>query len=219
VFAHFALVFEQHQPDNGFALVKVAELLPNSGLATVVIWVVLLAAITLLVNLAFGVSTSFRGLAVNRERAWLGSVIALGLGAAVLVWPSWSLWLSLLITLLPLGAVAVGFAVGDTLIRRGPYHEASLLRSYGFYGAFNAVGVVGFVLVSAATLSISQVNDFAPWLGFSTWSTPFAAAIGFGAGVTWIVATSIPRVRVQQKEVAEVELRKASLSSFNGFSE
>ena len=219
VFAHFALLFEQHKPDNGFALVKVAELLPNEVLSTSIIWVVLLSAFTLLANLAFGLAKSIRGLVVNRERAWVSAVVSLGFGVAVLVWPSWSFWLAVLITLIPLGAVGVGFAVGDTLIRRGPYHEASLLRSYGFYGAFNVVAVIGYFLVSAATLSISQANELAPWLGFSSWSTPFSAAIGFGAAVLWVVVTSIPRVRLQQKEVAEVELRKASLSTFSGFSE
>jgi NCS1 family nucleobase:cation symporter-1 len=219
VFAHFALVFEQNKPDNGFALVKVAQLLPSSGLATAVIWVVLISAITLLANLTLGVTKSLRGLAVNQERAWFGVVVSAAVGALVLFWPNWSLWLSVLITIIPLGAVSVGFAVGDTIIRRGAYHEASLLRSYGFYGAFNVVGIIGYVLISAATLSISEPNDLAPWLGFSSWSTPFAGAIGFGAAALWVFATSIHRVNVQQKEVAEVELRKASLSSFSGFSE
>jgi hypothetical protein len=43
--------------------------------------------------------------------------------------------------------------------------------------------------------------------------------VAFAFGLVWQLATGFARVKKQQAEVAEVELRKAALSEFRGFSE
>ena len=219
VFAHFELLFTQHLPDDGFQLVKVAQLLPNGLVVDVIVWIIAAAAIALLLNLANGMLTNLKSFALNRIPAWLGVVVALVLCALVFVLPNWSTWLQIAEIAIAVFAVGVGFAIAESILRRGRYHEASLLRAYGFYGSFNIVGVLGFVFFSAATLGISVPNDLAPWLGFTGWTSAFAPAIGLAAGFAWVFATAIPRILVQQREVSEVELRKASLSEFTGFSE
>jgi hypothetical protein len=93
------------------------------------------------------------------------------------------------------------------------------LRGYGFYGKFNILAIVGYLAAVALGFAISQPTTLAPWLGFASWTTPAAPVIVFAAALVWSAATGVPRILVQQREVAEVEQRKASLSEFTGFSE
>jgi hypothetical protein len=135
------------------------------------------------------------------------------------VLPEWSTWLDLSLLLLVPLAAGVGFAVADSLVRRGKYHEASLLRSYGFYGKFNLLALAGYLASVAVGFAIAQPLALAPWLGFAGWTTPFAPLAALAFALVWSAATGIPRILVQQREVAEVEQRKASLNEFTGFSE
>lgn len=131
----------------------------------------------------------------------------------------WSTWVDAGWLLVGPAALVAGFTVSDALLRRGEYHEASLLRSYGFYGPVNLTSVIGFAVLAAGVLAITPANSTFVWLGFAGWTTPFASLIAFGAALVFGLATSIPRIKKQQHEVSEVELRKASLNAFPGFGE
>ena len=163
----------------------------------------------LLVNLGQTALVQLRAFGLNQMRGWLTIVVSLA-ATAIYVAPSWAFWLQISQLLLVPLATGVGFAVAESVIRRGQYHEASLLRGYGFYGKFNLV---------AFGLGISEQLEIAPWLGFAGWSSPLAPLAAFGLGAVWTAVTGVPRILLQQREVAEVELRKASLTSFSGFAE
>ncbi|MEN9731165.1 MAG: hypothetical protein RL488_475 [Actinomycetota bacterium] len=219
VFAHFNLIYSQRVPASGFDLLDTFALAQQSQLTSPVFWVIALALITLAINLASASLESLRAFAINNLRSWFG--ILAGLAIAALVWfvPTWSTWLQVGSLLVAPTAAAVGFAVADSLLRRGNYHEASLLRGYGFYGRFNFFAVGGYVLAVVIGFALSQPNELAPWFGFAGTTTMFAPFASLAFAFIWSVATSIPRIKAQQQEVAEVEQRKASLSAFSGFAE
>lgn len=218
VFAHFALVFSQSQPTNGFALLRNLGLGGLPSVASPVLWVVAIALFALLIVLGQIVLTQLRAFGINTLRGWFAIVASLA-ATSILVLPDWATWLQLSQLLMVPVAAGVGFAVADSLIRRGKYHEASLLRGYGFYGKFNIFAIVGYLASVALGFAISQPTTLAPWFGFASWTTPAAPVIVFAAALVWSAATGVPRILVQQREVAEVEQRKASLSEFTGYSE
>jgi len=218
VFAHFVLVFQQTQPAGGFALLHNLGLSAMPNLAAPILWVAAASLIVLLVNLGHIVLTQLRAFGLNQISGWFSIVASLS-STSLFVLPTWASWLDIVqLLLIPVG-VGAGFALADSLLRRGSYHEASLLRGYGFYGKFNLVAVIGYLAIAAGGYAISQPLVSAPWLGFAGWTTPFAPLAAFAAAAVWSAATGVPRILVQQREVAEVELRKASLSEFTGFSE
>ena len=217
-FAHFALIFIANKPSAGFELLTPLGLTGIPILATAVLWVVAFAAFVLLVNLGQIAIVQLRAFGLNQIPRWLTIIVSIA-ATAIYLEPSWAFWLQLSQLLLVPLAAGVGFAVAESIIRRGSYHEASLLRGYGFYGKFNLVAVIGFAVVVAFGFGISESLEIAPWLGFAGWVTPLAPLMAFGLSVVWTAVTGIPRIVVQQREVAEVELRKASLTSFSGFAE
>ena len=217
-FAHFALIFKANLPGTGFELLTPLGLTETAILATPVLWVAAFAMFVLLVNLGQTALVQLRAFGLNQMRGWLTIVVSLA-ATAIYVAPSWAFWLQISQLLLVPLATGVGFAVAESVIRRGQYHEASLLRGYGFYGKFNLVAVIGFAVVVAFGLGISEQLEIAPWLGFAGWSSPLAPLAAFGLGAVWTAVTGVPRILLQQREVAEVELRKASLTSFSGFAE
>ena len=219
VFAHFNLIYSQRVPASGFDLLDTFALAQQSQLTSPVFWVIALALVALVINLASASIESLRAFAINNLRSWFG--IVAGLVIAALVWfvPTWSTWLQFASLLVAPTAAAVGFAVADSLLRRGTYHEASLLRGYGFYGRFNFFAVGGYLLAVVIGFALSEPNELASWFGFAGTTTIFAPFASLAFAFIWSVATSIPRIKAQQQEVAEVEQRKASLSEFSGFAE
>ncbi len=218
VFAHFVLVFDQTQPANGFALLHALGLGTMPALVTPLLWITAIAMFGLLINLGHSALTQLRAFGINQLRGWFAIIVSLT-ATAMWVLPEWSTWLDLSLLLVVPLAAGVGFAVADSLVRRGKYHEASLLRSYGFYGKFNLLALAGYLASVAVGFAIAQPLALAPWLGFAGWTTPFAPLAALAFALVWSAATGIPRILVQQREVAEVEQRKASLSEFTGFSE
>jgi hypothetical protein len=218
VFAHFVLVFDQTQPANGFALLHALGLGTMPALVTPLLWITAIAMFGLLINLGHSALTQLRAFGINQLRGWFAIIVSLT-ATAMWVLPEWSTWLELALLLVVPLAAGVGFAFADSLIRRGKYHEASLLRSYGFYGKFNLLALAGYLASVALGFAIAQPLALAPWLGFAGWTTPFAPLAALAFALVWSAATGIPRILVQQREVAEVEQRKASLSEFTGFSE
>ncbi len=219
VFAHFFLVYDQNLPADGFGLLNVFALVQSPAIATGVLWVGALGVVALLFNLSIATLEEVRSFAVNRLTGWFSLVLVILGSAAVWFVPAWSSWLAVSQLLFVGVSAVVGMQVADSLLRRGAYHESSLLRSYGFYGSFSVFALIGFVAATAAGLAVSAPNSLADWLGFSGWVTPFSPLVAFAFGLVWQLATGFARVKKQQSDVAEVELRKAALSEFPGFSE
>ena len=219
VFAHFFLVYDQNLPADGFGLLNVFALVQSPAIATGVLWVGALGVVALLFNLSIATLEEVRSFAVNRLTGWFSLVLVILGSAAVWFVPAWSSWLAVSQLLFVGVSAVVGMQVADSLLRRGAYHESSLLRSYGFYGSFSVFALIGFVAATAAGLAVSAPNALADWLGFSGWVTPFSPLVAFAFGLVWQLATGFARVKKQQSDVAEVELRKAALSEFPGFSE
>ncbi len=219
VFAHFSLIMSQSGLTTSFNLISALGLAQQNDFVTPILWVIGCAAFVFALNLGDQVLTSLRGFALNNVRGWIFAVSALVAGCLYWLAPSLETWLSILtITLVPV-ATSVGFAVADSLVRRGEYHEASLLRGYGFYGKINVLALIGYALIVAAGWGLTAPSSVAPWLGYFGATPPEVPALALVGGVVWGLITGIPRILVQEREVAEVELRKASLSEFPGFSE
>jgi hypothetical protein len=116
------------------------------------------------------------------------------------------------------GGYWIGAILSDTLLRRGAYHDASLTRGYGFYGSFNWVALIGYVLGVVLGLGIATPSDYLTWLGFLSGvlgfkvSMVFASLIAMGFGVVFTLATGYPRIRRQQQETKAVEDRRYDLA-------
>ena len=219
VYAHFLLAFNMQVSADGFGLLDYFSRVLDSPWASLVLWVTLVGFLALTLNLAAAANESIASFASNRNRWWFGVASLVLISIALWLVPDWALMLQILALLTIPMAAASGFFAADALLRRGEYHEASLLRSYGFYKAANPISLVGFVLVTVGGLALLPEMPALPWLGFSGVSTEFAVLISFGAAIVWQLATALPRIRQQQNEVAEVESRKASLNEFRGFGE
>jgi hypothetical protein len=125
---------------------------------------------------------------------------------------------------LALAAIAVvpaaawlGAVLTESLMRRGSYHDASLTRSYGFYGSFNWIAVSVFVGSTVVGYGFSQPFGVDSWFGFLTVSTGFSVpfAIGsllaMGTAAVLTLLTSFPSISRQQRETKAVEERKFDL--------
>lgn len=110
-----------------------------------------------------------------------------------------------------------GAVLIETLMRRGAYHDASLTRSYGFYGSVNWVAAFGFVLSVVAGYSVSENFGGFTWLGFLSAATNIsvsvvlAALIAMAVSVLFTLATGFPRILRQQRETKLVEDRRFDL--------
>jgi hypothetical protein len=126
--------------------------------------------------------------------------------------------ISLVGLLLIPGGYWIGAILSDTLLRRGSYHDASLTRGYGFYGSFNWVALIGYVLGVVFGLGIATPSDNFTWLGFLGGvlgfkvSIVFASLIAMAFGVVFTLATGYPRIRRQQQETKAVEDRRYDLA-------
>ena len=110
-----------------------------------------------------------------------------------------------------------GAVLSETVMRRGKYHDASLTRSYGFYGSVNWLAMAIFVVSTFAGYSISQPVGFASWFGFISASTGIsvsfevASLIAMGIACLLTLAIGYPRVSRQQRETKAVEERRFDL--------
>lgn len=125
--------------------------------------------------------------------------------------------LSLTSTLIVPAAAWIGAVLAETVMRRGSFHDASLTRSYGFYGAFNWVAFIGYLLASTLGFSIAQPVFGMTWFGFLAGTLGFSLPIGLAAlatmgfAVVFTLATSYPRILRQQRETKSVEDRRFDL--------
>jgi hypothetical protein len=125
--------------------------------------------------------------------------------------------LSLTALLLIPAAAWVGMILTETLMRRGAYHDASLTRSYGFYGSVNWIAAIGFLISTAVGFAVAQPIGSMNWLGFLSASTGISVRFDVAAlltvlvAVVYALATGFPRVLRQQRETKQVEDRRFDL--------
>ena len=116
------------------------------------------------------------------------------------------------------GGYWIGAVLSDTLLRRGAYHDASLTRGYGFYGSFNWVALIGYVIGVIFGLGIATPNEHFSWLGYLGGVVGFnisivlASLLAMALGVVFTLATGYPRIRRQQQETKAVEDRRYDLA-------
>jgi hypothetical protein len=104
----------------------------------------------------------------------------------------------------------------EAILRRSNFHEVSLLRSYAFYKKVNIWALVG--VLTFATLLVGCTPGplrFIPiqtptWFGEATILVVLVVAIKF-----WTLATSFARVRFQESELAQVEIRRNELAGLD----
>ena len=125
------------------------------------------------------------------------------------------------------GVVAAAWAgifVSDALARTRGYHEVSLTREYGFYGKFNFVNAIGFLL--AVALGFGYLNggpQLSSWTGYLGDFTPeifdlagssIGIAMAFGLAALLPIVLGIPRIRKQERNLAELDQRRQELKEF-----
>ena len=217
VFAHFVLFYSQNVAMSGFDLLN--QLLRASTFGDPALWVLLFGAVFATVALIKSLLKNLHLLGLNRVSNWWLLAVVAAAGALLVLLPDWNLWLDVARFLLVPALAAVGLAIGETIIRRGAYHEASLQRGYGFYHSFGWTGLAGFVIATGLGWGLAAPSQLFAWLGFFGKVSALAPAAAALAGLLWGAVALIPVVRSQQRAVAEVEERKASLSGFVGFTE
>lgn len=106
-----------------------------------------------------------------------------------------------------------GVFVGDVALRRIAYHEISLTRDYGFYGAWNLVNLLGFFVASAVGfVLLAGFGDFLASSGYvSTTFGNIGLIVAPVIGMLFPLVFSRGRVRKQEAGVLEVESRRRDL--------
>jgi NCS1 family nucleobase:cation symporter-1 len=117
-----------------------------------------------------------------------------------------------------------GVFISDALGRTRGYHEVSLTRDYGFYGRFNIMNTLGFVL--AVALGFGYLNggpQLSSWTGYLGNFTPeifelagsnIGIAMAFGLAALFPVIFGIPRIKKQERNLAELDQRRQELKEF-----
>jgi len=116
----------------------------------------------------------------------------------------------------------MGMFVTDVALRRIAYHELSLTRSYGFYGKFNWISIIIWLLTTVLAVLTIPVDlmgfGFTGSLGSSLGldSSIASQSLGFAfifvLSVVLTLAARIPQIRKQEREVLEVEARREQLN-------
>jgi purine-cytosine permease-like protein len=163
-----------------------------------------------------------------KSKTWalvIGFVLTLSLVSLMAQQPQKQLQVYLVNMLILAAVLSVGWMgmfVADVALRRIAYHELSLTRSYGFYGKFNVVSFIIWMLVTAEAVLFIPVNLMGlgftgmllPTIGLGT--SAIDQALGFGISFTSAVLLTviirIPQIRKQEKEVVAVESRREQLN-------
>jgi hypothetical protein len=163
---------------------------------------------------------------------WVSNLILTVLVSAAVLVPSYlvaasTLQESIIEVVLIAGVVAAAWAgifVSDSLVRTRGYHEVSLTREYGFYGRFNVANLIGFVL--AVVLGLGYLNggeQLSSWSGFLGDLTPeffetvgsnIGIAMAFGFAALFPVILGIPRIKKQERNLADLDQRRQELKEF-----
>jgi purine-cytosine permease-like protein len=223
--------------EESFGLLLTDQLIPTMA-AAAPIWVFIglvvavgLSVLQLLANSVY----SLAGVLASTGAKLPGAVSVLLLSIVLLagtlvssVLLATSTVLALLIELLILASVVAasytGIVVADALIRSRDYHEVSLTRDYGFYGRFNFVNLIGFMLAialgfgylnGAGILSFwaGYLGDFTPAI-FDVAGSNIGIAMAFGLAILFPVLFGIPRIKKQEIKLAELDERREELKEY-----
>jgi NCS1 family nucleobase:cation symporter-1 len=221
-YGHIAAILNGHDYSNGIQVIQ--QLLGSGNIisSTILVNLGVLAVIGLLLVGVSKLIEALKTLGTNHVGYGLATIASL---AGILVISTIALLaanplgfgLAMTSILLIPAASWLGVVLTETLIRRGRYHDASLTRSYGFYGAFNWVAIVGFVITVVAALSLTKPIGSLTWLGFLSGPTGLSftpstsALLAIGFEVLFTLATAFPRIIRQQLETKTVEDRKFDL--------
>lgn len=201
------------------------------------VWVFVVFVVALGISMLHLIAGSLYSLSGNligigRVPGWVATlVMTLVVLAAVLV-PSYLVALSTLQEsiaelILIVGVVAAAWAgifVSDSLARTRGYHEVSLTREYGFYGRFNFGNTIGFLLATALGFGyLESAPQLSPWTGYLGNLTPeifeiagssIGIAMAFGLAALFPVVFGIPKIRKQERNLAQLDQRRQELKEF-----
>lgn len=188
----------------------------SKPIQTSLLWLLAVVALGLLIQQFDRAVEALKAFALNTQTWWQGLALATVVAAALVLNNDASFWQQLLILSLSVFATNVGVAVAEALIRRGDYHDASLLRSYGFYKAFSIVPVLVYIAIASFVIVVDGRLIEVPALDVLR---GYEALIAFGAALVLTVATAIPRILEQQREARDIEERRKTLTSVSSFAE
>jgi hypothetical protein len=222
VFSHVAALFNLRTLSKGeFAI----DFLLSTGgpiVGTAMLYLGIFGVIGLLYTGLMKLIEALKTLGVNHVGYGLATLVVLVFTGAMTFLALFSgnptaLSLSVTALLLIPAAAWIGAVVAETLLRRGKFHDASLTRSYGFYGSVNWIAMLVFVLSVGAALVFAKPMVLAPWLGTLSAATGFSMSIEisalFALGVAFVstLLTTVPRILRQQAETRAVEERRFDL--------
>jgi nucleobase:cation symporter-1, NCS1 family len=201
------------------------------------VWVFVIFVVAVGLSLLYLVTASMYSLSGNligiaRIPSWLAVLIGAVLILAAVLVPSLLVPVSTLhesvVELVLLAAVVAaawsGVFISDALARTRGYHEVSLTREYGFYGRFNLANTLGFLL--AVGLGFGYLNggpQLSSWSGYLGDLTPeifeiagsnIGIAMAFGLAALFPVIFGIPRIKKQERNLAELDHRRQELKEF-----
>ena len=221
-FGHIAALLNGHSYDSPLSVIQMLMTSGSALSASIFVDVALVAVvgfifvgISKLIEALKTIGTNHIGYGLATLTA---AVVSVGI-AAIALFTTQPLQYSLDLTALLLvpSAYWAGALATETVMRRGKYHDASLTRSYGFYGSFNWLALVGLVLATAGAFAVAKPLPYLPWLGFLSDSIGFrvdivlAALMALGFAVLFTLATGFPRIFRQQRETKAVEDRRFDL--------
>ena len=180
-------------------------------------WLAIVAVVSFLLGLFDSAVESTGALGANARTWWQALLLVVVAVFALVALPEQETWLQVSMVALIAFAANLGAIAADALLRRGSYHDASLLRGYGFYQRFNVLGLVTYVVALAAALLLTKTFSLRSF-GVDIESVidslaPYSAFIMFGITFVLSFAISIPRIREQQAEAKDIEERRQALAS------
>jgi NCS1 family nucleobase:cation symporter-1 len=221
-YGHIAALLNGHNYETGLSVIQTLMTSGASISATIFVDVAIVAVVALLFVAVAKLIEALKTLGTNHIGFGLATIVAISvilLAAVVAFFANDSLAFAVGISgvLLIPSAAWVGAMLTETLMRRGNYHDASLTRSYGFYGSVNWTALVGLVFATFVGFAIAQPVKYFNWLGFLRVGLGFqvdivfAALIALGIGVVFTLVTAFPRIFRQQRETKSVEDRRFDL--------
>ncbi len=222
--------------EDGISASFSAEVLATVA-ASAPVWVFVIFVVAVGLSILHLITASLYSLSGNligiaRIPGWVAALVVSVMVIAGVLVPSYFVAASTLhesvLELVLLGGVVAaawgGIFVSDALARTRGYHEVSLTREYGFYGKFNFVNALGFLL--AVALGFGYLNggpQLSSWTGYLGDLTPeifevagsnIGIAMAFGLAALLPVALGIPRIRKQERNLAELDQRRQELKEF-----
>ena len=213
----------------------------NEVLATVAasapVWVFVIFVVAVGLSILYVVTASMYSLSGNligiaKIPGWAAALIGAVLVLSAVLAPSLLVAVSTLhesvLELVLLAAVVAaawaGIFVSDALVRTRGYHEVSLTREYGFYGRFNLANTFGFLLAVGLGFGyLSGGPQVSIWTGYLGDITPeifeiagsnIGIAMAFGLAALFPVIFGIPRIKKQERNLAELDQRRQELKEF-----